>query len=73
MLYTTTKKKLEFRAKMDPWGDEYTNDATEQSLQEVNISNAKEKPTTIDSHRWAQGLSTDAKPSWRSGESAPIG
>ncbi|KAL1926334.1 hypothetical protein VTP01DRAFT_5855 [Rhizomucor pusillus] len=35
MLYTTAKKKLEFRAKMDPWGDEYTNDATEQSLQEV--------------------------------------
>lgn len=37
MLYTTAKRKLEFRAKMDPWGDSYTQDATQQSLQEVRL------------------------------------
>ncbi|KAI9322804.1 ATP dependent DNA ligase domain-containing protein [Dichotomocladium elegans] len=34
MLYTTEKTKKAFEMEMDPWGDSYTQDATEKSLKE---------------------------------------
>jgi hypothetical protein len=38
MLFTTQRTEQEFLLKMDPYGDSYTEDATDQSLKEVPIN-----------------------------------
>lgn len=38
MKYTTKKTEDTFRASIDKWGDSYLQDATEQSLREVETS-----------------------------------